>query len=67
LPASCAESAECLVGQRSVYEMYGVFSPRLIDGIVSRLRSFNDASLRQELGGDRDKIMEMVRRYFYCG
>ncbi len=67
LPASCAESAACLAGQRSVYEMYGVFSPRLIDGVIERLEAFGDASLRQELGDDNDKIMEMVRRYFYCG
>lgn len=67
LPASCAESAERLEGQRAVYEQYGVFSPRLIDGIVQRLKDFRDGNLRKEIGGDEQRIMELVRRYFYCG
>ena len=67
LPASCEESAQRLVEQRAVYERYGVFPPRLIDGLVDRLASFRDARLREELGGDETKIKNLVDTYFYCG
>ena len=67
LPASCEESAECLKRQRAVYERYGVFSPRMVDGLIKMLSDYRDASLRKELEGNDEKIMELVRRYFYCG
>lgn len=67
LPASCEESAERLLGQREIYERYGVFSPRMIDGLARRLAAFGDRNLRAELGGDEARIMELVRTYFYCG
>ena len=67
LPASCEESARRLSEQRAVYERYGVFPPRLIDGLVDRLASFRDALLREELGGDESKIKALVDTYFYCG
>ena len=67
LPASCEESARRLSEQRAVYERYGVFPPRLIDGLVDRLASFRDAHLREELGGDESKIKALVDTYFYCG
>ena len=47
LPDSCAASADCLQKQRTVFEQYNVFSPAMIDGIISRLRSYNDATLRK--------------------
>lgn len=67
LPASCRESAGQLAAQREIYERYGVFSPRLIDGLVKRLEGFADENLRQELGDDETRIMALVRKYFYCG
>ena len=67
LPASCEESAKRLLDQRSIYEQYGVFSPRLIDGLADRLAAFKDANLRQELNNDEEKIMALVNKYFYCG
>ncbi|MCM1502848.1 MAG: glutamine synthetase family protein [Bacteroidales bacterium] len=67
LPASCAESAECLRAHRGLYEQYGVFSPRLIDGIIARLAAFDDANLRNEIGNDQDRILRLVKEYFYCG
>ena len=67
LPASCEESARRLSEQRAVYERYGVFPPRLIDGLVDRLASFRDAHLREELGGDESKIKALVDTSFYCG
>lgn len=53
LPASCEESARRLEEHRAVYERHGVFSPRLIDGLVARLAAFRDADLRRELAGGR--------------
>ena len=40
LPDSCAASADCLEQQRAVYEQHGVFSPKMIDGIIAELRAF---------------------------
>ena len=56
LPDSCAASADCLQKQRTVFEQYNVFSPAMIDGIISRLRSYNDATLRKDI---QDKPEEM--------
>jgi len=67
LPASCEESAMRLQEDRAIYERYGVFPPRLIDGLVSRLAAFKDSRLREEIGSDSEKTLELVRRYFYCG
>lgn len=67
LPASCEESAARLEEQRAVYERYGVFPPRLVDGLVARLAAFRDAHLREELAGDQARIKELVDTYFYCG
>ncbi len=67
LPDSCAASADCLESQRSVYEAHKVFSPAMIDGIIARLRSYNDATLRAEISGNEDAILALVRKYFHCG
>jgi hypothetical protein len=44
-----------------------VFRPRLIDGIISGLRSFKDSSLRDEVAADPDLLEKLVDEYFYCG
>ncbi|MDR0729508.1 MAG: glutamine synthetase family protein [Prevotellaceae bacterium] len=67
LPASCAESADALEKQRTVYEHYGVFSPGMIDGILAKLRAFDDRQLRQEITGYPDKMRELIQLYFHCG
>ena len=67
LPASCAESADFLQQQRAIFEKYGVFAPRLIDGTIEMLRKYNDRTLRRDIGEHSEKIMELVNRYFYCG
>lgn len=67
LPDSCSASADCLEQQREVYEKYGVFSAAMIDGIVKRLRSYEDRTLREEIGDDREAMLSLVRRYFHCG
>ncbi|RHJ91081.1 glutamine synthetase family protein [Parabacteroides bouchesdurhonensis] len=67
LPDSCAASAECLQQQRALYEKYNVFSPNMIDGIIKKLKSYNDASLRADLQKDAEGMKELVKAYFHCG
>ena len=50
LPDSCAASADCLEQQRAIFESRGVFSPAMIDGILKSLRSFDDRTLRSDIG-----------------
>lgn len=67
LPTSCAESADCLEQQRSLYEKYQVFSPSLIDGWIKKLASYQDKKLRQEIGNDPEKIQQLVETYINAG
>ena len=67
LPDSCAASADCLERQRAVFEEHNVFSPAMIDGIIKRLRSYDDRTLRADIGDDREEMLALVRRYFHCG
>ncbi|MCR5821561.1 MAG: glutamine synthetase family protein [Bacteroidales bacterium] len=67
LPDSCAASADLLERDRTVYEEDGVFDSRLIDGILNELRSFNDRTLRAEIGKDADKTLELVKSFIHCG
>ena len=67
LPDSCEASADCLERQRAVYEEYNVFSPAMIDGIIRRLRSYKDRTLRSDINGDNDAMLALVKEYFHCG
>lgn len=67
LPASCAESAECLEKQRSIYEAANVFSPGLIDGLIKKLVSYQDKTLRQDISNDPEKIQQLVETYINAG
>ena len=67
LPDSCAASADCLERQRAIFEARGVFSPAMIDGILKALRAFDDRTLREDIGNDRERMLELVHRYFHCG
>lgn len=67
LPDSCAASADCLQTQRAVFEQYNVFSPAMIDGIIRKLRSYNDATLRRDIQDKPEEMEKLVGKYFYCG
>lgn len=67
LPDSCVASADWLERQRGLYEADGVFSPRMIDGIISKLRSYNDSDLRSSAEKDDGLMHKLVGEYFYCG
>lgn len=66
LPVNCASSADSLEAMRWIFEKEGVFAPGMIDGILSKLRSYDQSEADAALG-DKDKMMELVRRYFHCG
>ena len=67
LPDSCAASADCLQQQRAVFEKYNVFSPAMVDGIINKLRSYDDRTLRADVGDSMDDMLALVKRYFHCG
>lgn len=67
LPDSCAASAARLRQQRAVFEKYNVFSPSMIDGIIHKLESYDDASLRKDLENNPEEMLKLVNTYFHCG
>lgn len=67
LPDSCAASAERLRQQRDVFQKFNVFYPSMIDGILRKLESYNDASLRKELEDNQEGMLKLVDTYFHCG
>lgn len=67
LPDSCAASADCLERQRAVFERYNVFSPAMIDGIICKLRAYEDKTLRRDIEGNKEEMLRLVTKYFHCG
>jgi len=67
LPASCWESAEALNSQKSIYLKHGIFSEGMIDWIIRYLKSFDDKTLRHDLGNNEEEIIKLVQQYFHCG
>jgi glutamine synthetase len=66
LPSSCWESAENLIKAREIYQTEGVFPPVVIDGIVEKLKGYNDKNLSEKLYGKEDEIKRLVDRYLHC-
>ena len=67
LPACCAESADRLEAVRDIFEKGGVFRPRMIDGILRQLRSYDDRHLHEDADRDPELMKSLVKEYFYCG
>ena len=67
LPDSCEASADCLERQRDIFERHNVFSPAMIDGIIKKLRSYGDRTLRADIDGNQEAILQLVKQYFHCG
>ena len=53
--------------QRAAFEKYNVFSPAMIDGIIKKLRSYGDRTLRADIGTNQEEMLKLVNRYFHCG
>ena len=66
-PDSCAASADCLEKQRAIFEQYHVFSSAMVDGIISKLRSYEDRTLRSEVRDNQEEMLKLVNKYFHCG
>ncbi len=66
LPDSCWASAEALLQYRSYFEKDDIFPAGVINSIVSRLKSFNDQHLRNELEGNTGALLTLVRQYIHC-
>ena len=66
LPASCWDSADCLLKQRRIYEEHGVFSPMIVDGLVKGLKAYDDKDLSERLYGKTDEISKLVEKHFHC-
>jgi glutamine synthetase len=66
LPASCWESAECLLKDREIYEKDGVFTSVVIDGVAKKLKNYNDKDLSERLYGKKDEIKKLVDEYLHC-
>jgi glutamine synthetase len=67
LPDSCWHSADCLEKQRTMYEKYDVFPAQIIDGIIKKLRSYNDENLRLSTRENEKEILKLVNSYLHCG
>lgn len=67
LPSCCEDSADCLEVSREIFEKDGIFPPRMIDGIITSLRSFNDKGMLSEAVKDNERVAELVKKYYYCG
>ena len=67
LPDSCVASADCLERQRAIFEQHNVFSPAMIDGIIKRLRAYQDQTLRADINGNQEEMLKLVKRHFHCG
>ena len=39
----------------------------MIDWIIRYLKSFNDKTLRKDIGHDEAEIMKLVQQYFHAG
>ncbi len=66
LPGSCWESAECLLKDREIYQSDGVFSTTVIDGIVKKLKSYNDKDLSEKLYGKENELKKLIDEYLHC-
>ena len=65
LPSSCHESADKLEEMKEIYTRHGVFSERMINGLASQLREFNDLNIRAEVAVRPELMQELVDKYFY--
>ncbi|MCF6364642.1 MAG: glutamine synthetase family protein [Bacteroidales bacterium] len=66
LPQSCSQSADYLESERSFYENENVFPKGTINAFISKLKSYKDEKLSEELFGKKDKIKELVEKYIHC-
>jgi glutamine synthetase len=67
LPRSCHQSAKLLERHRDYYEKGNIFPKRVIDGIIQRLKSYDDENLNEVLCNDNEKTEQLIRKFIHCG
>jgi len=67
LPQSCYQSAKLLEKHREYYEKGNVFPKRVIEGVVQRLKSYDDKNLNEVLHNDNEKTEQFIRKFIHCG
>ncbi len=67
LPVSCWNSSECLEQQKDIYLKYNVFPLDIINGIIAKLKKYNDKDLMTQLKGNDSELIKIVEKYFHCG
>ena len=65
LPVNCHASAAALEAARGVFEDRGIFSPGMIDGIIAKLRSYDQAEADAALT-DPALMRQLVDRHLHC-
>lgn len=66
LPSCCYNSALELEKARGIYEAKGVFTPAVIDGVIQRLKAYDDGQLSERLYGKEEEIKKLVDEFLYC-
>jgi len=66
LPASCWESAGCLLEKREYFEKDGVFPAGVIENVAAKLLSYNDKSLSEKIYNKPEEISKLVRQFLHC-
>ena len=66
LPASCWESADCLLAQRGFFEKDGVFPAGVIDSVAAKIKAFDDKGLSEKLYNRNEEISALVRKFLHC-
>jgi glutamine synthetase len=66
LPASCWDSADCLLAKRDFFEKNGVFPAGVIDNVAARLKAYNDKDLSERLFNRNEEIQKLVNLYLHC-
>lgn len=67
LPASCHESAACLLRDRARYEDGGVFPAGLIDALAKNLKAYDDLNMSEKMFGNLDSLRNLVNQFQHCG
>jgi glutamine synthetase len=66
LPASCWESADCLIEKREYFEKDGVFPAGVIDNVAAKLKAFDDKDLSERIHDKPEEISTLVRKFLHC-
>lgn len=67
LPSSCWDSADALESQRAIYQSKGVFPENILDGVIKKLRSFDDNHLLEKIRDSEKEILKLVNSFLHCG